>query len=225
MESSRLKVENRNKLYFNKYLYKAQCKIQGAGYTYYVNDVESFTERLQKFHKHKYGVHVMNKDFKTYVEEIDVDQISKFFTWRNTVSKDKFSHRIQGDTVSFFSNDLNLLETLKSIDSNVIFSKANVLECDRLYFKKTPKYRYRTYFKGKRMPKDFIENVTNLKNMYPSIHFSDGLFSSLFHNNWHPYRYMHGSYFVEYNDEQMYTILGMWLHDMLAKTYICQKLP
>lgn len=75
------------------------------------------------------------------------------------------------------------------------------------------------------MPKDFSDNVRSLQDMYKSLNFSKGLFVSLFHNNWHPFRYMHGSYFVEYNDEQMITILSMWFPDMLAKTYVLAKEP
>lgn len=225
MGSFKLKVENRNKLYFSKFTYRAQCKILGAGYTYYTNDIEAFKDRFERIQKNRYSVRIMGKDWNTYAEEIDLEQINKFFTWRNTVSKDKFLHRIQGDHVSFFSNDLSLLQTLKDIDPDVTFTKAKVLEKDKLYFKKEPKYKYRTYFRAKRMPKDFSENVFTVKDMYKSLNFSKAIFNSLFHNNWHPYRYMSGSNFVEYNDEQMLTILAMWFPDMLAKTYICQKEP
>lgn len=134
-------------------------------------------------------------------------------------------YRIQGDHVSFFSNDLALLTTLDNIDEDVKITKAVCMDPDTMYFKKEPKYKYRTYFKGKRMPKDFSENIVTVRDMYKSLHFSEGLFASLFHNNWHPYRYLHGSYFVEYNDEQMLTILSMWFPTMLAKTYSLAKEP
>lgn len=227
MESFKLKIEKRNKLYFNKFKYRAVTKIQGAAYTYYTPDLETFVNRMEKLrdHKPRYGVRLLNDEWKEYWEEVNLDQISQLLTWRNLVSKEKCLIRIQGDYVSFFSNELPLLETLDSIDKNVKFTEAVCHESNYMYFKKEPKYKFRTYFKGKRMPKDFSENIQNLDKMYDSLNFSPAIFKSLFHNNWHPYRYMHGSYFVEYNDEQMLTILSMWFPNMLAKTYVLAKEP
>lgn len=227
MESFKLKVEKRNKLYFNRFKYRAVVQIQGAAYTYYTPDLETFISRMEKLrdNKPRYGVRVMHDEWKEYWDEVDLDRISQLITWRNVVSKDKCLIRIQGDNVSFFSNELPLLQTLDSIDPKVDITEAVCYEPDYMYFKKQPKYKFRTYFKGKRMPKDFSDNCRTLQDMYKSLNFSKGLFISLFHNNWHPYRYMHGSYFVEYNDEQMLTILSMWFPDMLAKTYSLAKEP
>lgn len=223
----KLKIEKRNKLYFSKFKYKAVAFIRGASYTYYTPDLETFIGRMEKLRENKprYGVRVMKDDWQVYWDEVNLDRISQFITWRNLVNKDRCMHRIQGDRVSFFSNDLSLLETLKSIDPTLGFFEAECYDPEFLYFKKEPKYKFRTYFKGKRMPKDFSDNIRSLQEMYSGLHFSKGLFTSLFHNNWHPYRYMHGSYFVEYNDKQMITILAMWFPDMLAKTYSLAKAP
>jgi len=228
MELSKLKINKRNKLYFNKFKYKAVCKILGAAYTYYTNDIETFVKRMEKFRetsRNKYGVRLLDDQWKEYWDEVSIDQVSKFITWRNVVNKEKCMCRIQGDGVSFFSNDLSLLQTLDDIDPNVSFFLVECHASDYMYFKKEPKYKFRTYFKGKRMPKDFSDNIRTLQDTYSSLNFSKGLFTSLFHNNWHPYRYMHGSYFVEYNDEYMLTILAMWFPDMLAKTYSLAKEP
>lgn len=223
-----IKTEKRNKLYFNKFVYKAVCKIQGAAYTYYTIDLETFTERMEKLrttNTSRYGVRLLDDSWQEYWDEVNLDKISAFITWRNYVDKNRCMYRIQGDHVSFFSNDLALLTTLDNLDEDFKITKAICMDSNTMYFKKEPKYKYRTYFKGKRIPKDFSENVRTLQGIYKSINISKGLFQSLFHNNWHPYRYMHGSYFVEYNDEQMLTILGMWFPDMLAKTYLLAKEP
>lgn len=227
MESFKLKTEKRNKLFFNKFKYRAVTHIQGAAYTYFTPDLETFVTRMEKLRsdKPRYGVRILHDDWKEYWDEVDLDRISQLITWRNIVSKEKCLIRIQGDHVSFFSNELPLLQTLDSIDPKVRFTEALCLDSNVMYFKKQPKYKYRTYFKGKRMPKDFSDNVRSLQDMYSSLNFSKGLFNSLFHNNWHAYRYMHGNYFVEYNDQQMHTILCMWFPDMLAKTYSLAKEP
>lgn len=228
MELSKLKIEKRNKPYFNKFTYKAVCKIQGAAYTYYTTDIETFVNRMEKMRessRSKYGVRLLDEDWQEYWDEVNIDQIAAFITWRNIINKDRCSYRIQGDNVSFFSNELSLLSSLDNLDPKVKYYKSECYDSNTMYFKKQPKYKYRTYFKGKRMPKDFSDSIRSLQDMYKSLNFSKGLFASLFHNNWHPYRYMHGSYFVEYNDQQMLTILSMWFPDMLAKTYTLAKEP
>lgn len=227
MELSKLKVEKRNKLYFNKFKYKAVTNIQGAAYTNYTTDIETFVSRMEKLRNNtnKYGVRIINEDWKEYWEEVNLDRISQLITWRTIISKDRCLIRIENDTVTFFSNELPLLQTLDSIDDNVKIYEAICYDSDCLYFKKTPNYKYRTYFKARRMPKDFSDNVKSLHTTYKSLHFSKALFKTLFDKTYHPYRYLHGSYFVEYDDETMLTILSMWFPGMISKTYSCHKQP
>jgi hypothetical protein len=229
MGSFKLKVEKRNKLYFNKFKYRATLKIQGAAYTYYTPNLETFISRMEKLrtNTNRYGVRIINEDWKEYWDEVNLDQISQFITWRNVVDKSKCMHRIQGDTVSFFSNDLSLLQTLDSINTEIFYSEAISLKPNIMYFKKQPKFKFRTYFRSKRMPKDFSDNVRSLSSMYQNVlNFSPALFNALFYQNqYNPYRYLHGSYYVEYNDDKMLTILAMWFPDMLAKTYSLAKEP
>lgn len=223
-----IKNEKRNKLYFNKFTYKAVCEIKGAAYTYYTKDLDTFVERMEKLRTtnlNRYGVRLIDDNWQEYWDEVNIDKIGAFLVWRNYIDKERCMYRIQGDNVSFFSNDLALLSTLDNIDENVVVTKAICMDPDTMYFKRQPKYKYRTYFKAKRMPKDFSDNVRSLSSMYSSLHFCKGVISSLFHNNWNPYRYMHGSFFVDYNDPGMQTILAMWFPSMLGKTYSLAKEP
>jgi hypothetical protein len=224
-----IKIEVKNKLYFNKFKYKAMCTIQGAAYTYYTPDLETFIIRMEKFkdNKLRYGIRVIEDDWKEYWDEVNLDQVSQFLTWRNTVSKDKCMLRIQGDTVSFFSNDISLLDTLKSIDKNVSYFEAEVYKADTIYFSKNPKFKYRTFFKGKRCPDDFFSNIIEFCNRYPKANVSRGL-QALAHNrrkNYTRFIYLHSSYYVDYNDESMISILHMLFPNMVGKTYSLAKRP
>ena len=231
MESSKLKVEIRNKLYYNKFQYKAVCSIQGAAYTYYSQDIETFVSRMEKFRDSKsnnrYGVRTVDDSWKIYWDEVNIDQISQFLTWRNLIQKDKCMYRIQGDSVSFFSNDLSLLHTLKSIDPNVSFLKVNSLDPEVLYFKKQPKYLYRTFFKGKRCSEDFLKNVIEFAARYPNTKISQGLlnYATIRQNTYTKFMYMHGSYYIDYNEASMLSVLHILFPGMLAKTYSLDKQP
>jgi hypothetical protein len=224
-----IKIEVKNKLYFNKFKYKAMCTIQGAAYTYYTPDLETFIIRMEKFRDNKlrYGIRVIEDDWKEYWDEVNLDQVSQFITWRNTVSKDKCMLRIQGDTVSFFSNDISLLDTLKSIDKHTSYFEAEVYKSDTLYFSKSPKFKYRTFFKGKRCPEDFFSNIIEFCSRYPNANVSRGL-QSLAHNrrrNYSKFIYLHSSFYVDYNDESMVSILHMLFPNMVGKTFSLDKRP
>jgi len=228
--------EIKNKLYFNKYQYKAVCKIQGAAYTYYTPDMDTFVTRMEKLRDYqsksnstinRYGIRTMDRDWHEYWEEINIDQISKFLTWRNLVNKDKCMLRIQGDNVSFFSNNLDLLATLESIDPNLKFFEANVLGTNTIYFSKEPKYKFRTFYKAKRCPEGFLANVLEFCNRYPNAYVSAGL-RGLAHNrnsNFTRFMYLHGSYYIDYNESSMLSILHMLFPSMIGKTYSLAKRP
>jgi hypothetical protein len=228
MESLQLKIENRTSPYFGKYKYRAQCRVMGACYTYYTRNLEQFKNKLEntKANRNQYRISVLNSRFEETYDHIDFEQISKFFDWKNNKDSEKFMYRVQGNQVSFFSNDLELLKSLTDIDPGCKFSMAEVMESNIMYFKKEPKYKYRTFFKGRKAPLDFTDNINNLQEMYgDKFHFSPGMVRTMAKYQHSSYRYMHTSYYVDYNDPSMLTILGLWFNDILAKTYSLQKEP
>jgi len=229
MESLQLKIEIKNKLFYNKFRYRAKVHIKGCSYTYYVNDIDTYIEKMIRVRENskKWGSQYRDVgiDEESFFASIDVEKIERFLIWKHRATKnDNLMLRMQGDTASFFSNNLDLLKNLTSLDQSVELTEVIPLDSDCLYFKREPKHKYRTYFRGKRMPKDFSENVRSLSDMYSNLSFSKSLFRILFEaNQYNAYRYMHGSYYVEYDDEQMLTILAMWFPEMLGKTFNCIK--
>lgn len=226
MESSQLKIEKRTSLYFSKYKYKAQCNVMGVSYTYYTHDLESFKKKLEhtKANRNSYRISLMNSRFEETYDHIDFDQIEKFFKWKNNKDDSNYMYRIEGNKVSFFSNDIELLKSLTEIDNNPKYAMADVQETDVLYFKKEPRYKYRTFFKGKKYHSDFPEQIDDLKAMYKdNIKFSPGMVRSINRYPGSSYRYMHTSYYVDYNDQSMLTILSLWFGGYLGKTYSLKK--
>ena len=142
------------------------------------------------------------------------------------MDKSLMTNRIDGDSVSFFSNDLSLFTVLYNIDPHLQITEANVLNTDTMYFKKTPKYKFRTYFRGRKMPITFPDSVTSFIDTYKSVKVCSGLERFVkSRTNWNQYIYMHNSYYVDYNDESMITILHMLFGNMVGKTYSLDKEP
>lgn len=222
MELFKLKVEKKNKLYFNKFRYKAYVYLKGANLTYYAKDIDSFVERYENL-KFQYNVKPLRGTYEWIYEGLDIDKIGRYLTWRN-LFRDRVHLRVNADSVSVFSNDLTLLKSLDSV-SNVSITEVELLDNDVIYFKRRPKFKYRTYFKAKRVPKDFIENVTEFSKKYTSAKVSKSLKTFLISRNWHPYIYLHGSHYIDYNEESYLSILHMYFSGMIAKTYKCEKEP
>lgn len=198
----------------------------GACYTYYTSNIDQFKRKLEntKANRNQYRISIMNSRFEETYDNINFDQITKFFDWKNNNDPDQFMYRVSGNKVSFFSNNLDLLKTLRDVDSSCEFSMADIKENNIMYFKNEPKYKYRTFFKGRKAPVDFTDNIENLQKMYgDKLHFSPGMVRTMGKYQRSPYRYMHTSYYVDYNDPSMLTILGLWFSDLLAKTYSLQK--
>lgn len=228
----KLKTEKRNKLYYGKYPYRATLEIVGSAYTYYSKDYNDFCKRMekQKFDlKNSIGYYSeeRSKSWLKYLEEVSYDKIKDYFEWRE-VNKDFITVRVESDKVSVFSCDLNLLTTLEAINPKVTYTKALALKSDTLYFKKAPKYKFRTFFKSKRITNEFRNNVISFSEQYAKgsdIKLSKALVNFLTERNINQYTFLHGSYFIEYNAESIKSLIYMFFGDMLGKTYYLEKEP
>ncbi len=229
MESLKLVTEKRNALFFGKYQYRARCKIHGAVYTYYTKTIDEFkTKMAKRAERPPNYIEVISSDWNRRIDLIDYDQISRYFDWRNSAPKDQYMARIQGNNISFFSDDLELLKSLDILDDNLEISIADVMGNNVIYFKKEPSFKYRTFFRGKKVPdgfkdeiKSFIERYDNVARICPAL--KRMVNETVTHRIW--YNYLHSSYYVDYNDESTLTLLHMFFGSMLAKTYSLQKEP
>ena len=94
MESSQLKIEKRTSLYFSKYKYRAQCSVMGACYTYYTSNIDQFKRKLEntKANRNQYRISIMNSRFEETYDHIDLEQIKKFYEWKNSKDNDRFMY-------------------------------------------------------------------------------------------------------------------------------------
>jgi hypothetical protein len=223
----KLQTELRNALYFNKYKYRAKCRVDGASYTYYTNSLEEFRAKMERRARNGNSVTVILNSWQTVVDEIDYEQLSKYYDWRADANRDLYLARIQGNQISFFSNDLELLKTLKVLDPKLKFSEAKVENGDILYFKKEPKHKFRTFFRGKKSPDNFkIDLETFIESYGHLAKVSPALIRALEDpRKYYQIKYMHSSYYIDYDTESTLTLLHMFFPSMLGKTYSLAKQP
>jgi hypothetical protein len=231
MVSSQLQIDNRSSLYFNKYKFRAKCKIYGICYSYYTSNLDEFVNKLEGMEKNrsKYRISIINSRWEQTIDHINLEQIGKYFAWKKDNTGKEYMSRIQNNTISFFSDDLALLKTLTSVDPEAEFSEARVEHSDVIFFKNEPEYKFRTFFRGKKTPEGFYEDVKEFITSYGHIAKVCPALSrmALDPNPRYSYKYsyIHNSYFVDYNDESTLTLLYLHFGSMLAKTYRLEKEP
>lgn len=207
-------------LYFKKYKYRAKLTIPGICYSYYTTSLEQFVRKLEGINQNrsKFQIAYINARWEKTKDNIDLDQIGRYFDWRVKNKGKDYTIRIQGNLISFFSDDLALLETLETLNQDIVITEAKVDKADVIYFKKYPKHKFRTYFRGKKAPDNFSHDVTEFMKSYGKIaKISPAL--KRFVSDTRYYNYLHSSYYVDYNDESTLTLLYLHFGSMLAKTY------
>lgn len=235
-------VEQRSNLYYNKYRYCARLHVVGLNRTWYSRTMLEFTERLNTLKKDAvdlwtrpyYAAHTRE------LNEIDLYAIEKYINWRNTyftpVNKidKKVLVRIEHNVASIFSNDLNVLYTLESINGKGSVTYTEVDTCIPTgvkYFKNEPKHKYRVYLKTKynideKFREDLIKFIDRYKNTNTVIMPSYALRKWLRPDR-HKWTQRHCSshFFLDYDEESTNTLLGIMIGDMISKRFTLQKEP
>ena len=218
MESSQLKIEHRNKLYFNKYRYKASIFVIGIRHTYYTKSIKDFKHRIDML-----KTRLSNHGYRSIasldsIRQIDYDRIEKFINWRGLNSKN-VTIRMEGDYASIFGNDLSTIKELSEIDEQISLFEVALTEKDIIFFKKDPKFKFRVYIKPVRATQEFIDNMIDFmgrNSENKNMGFSNAFIKDVEEQ---ANRYMHGSYYIEYNDESTLSLLYLLFPKVLGKNY------
>jgi hypothetical protein len=166
--------------------------------------------------------------------------ILDFYNWKVATKKDKTATvRIEGEIASVFSNDLDLLKTLELIGCHVDYTEVDdTIIAGIKYFVRDPKFKYRIYFKSKRVNEDFRTKLQNFIERYkdtdtvivPSGSLTSWLKddSNYVRGSWSYHWnkcYTSSNYFIDYNDESTLTLFSLMFSGMISKTYKLEKRP
>lgn len=224
MVSFKLITENRAELYYNKYEYKVILKIPQIGRTRYCSDYTAFKNRIEFLRSKGW----LRADFK--LNNTNKTFIRNYFEWRKTINKKEVFVRLDIDTLSICSNNL---ETLKQAaeyfeGSHTIFKRCNVnIPQGIILFKKTPPTKYRVYFKYGVVGNDFFKTLVDLINRYkntsselvPSKSLKRWLESTSYRKTW-----ISGVFSLGYNNESDYTMLALTIPEALGQNFKLEKI-
>ena len=221
--------------YYNKYRYRAKFRIDGLCYTSYATTSEDLVKRIDST-----GHNRLRVDRKAMVEAMVVgnfNEITNFIDWRNSNKKPgAITFRLEGDISSVYSNDLELLLTLKELGPITV--KITEVQVEQFagtkYYVNKPKHNYRIYLRSayiedKTFVKDLYDTVKKSKELVPSNALKDWLDEYVrrpiaSHNSW-SYRYTSGTHSIDYDNESTLSYLVLMYGHMLGKRYKLEKRP
>jgi hypothetical protein len=215
--------------YYNNYRYRAKFRVDGLSYTSYVKTPEALISRLNET-----GYRRISPGNKALVME-KINELNNFINWRNTNKKPgSVTFRLEGNTASIYSNNLDLLLTLK--DLGLVTVKITEVQIEQFagtkYYVNKPKHNYRIYLKSayiedKNFIKDLYDTVKKSKELVPSNALRDWLDEYVrrpiaSHNSW-SYRYTSGTHSIDYDNESTLSYLMLMYGHMLGKRYKLEK--
>lgn len=218
--------EYRDKLYYNKYLYRASFRIAGA----HIVARAKFTKDLESYLKyHDFWLHRSSR--KEDIKK-NIPILQKYKDWFDAQKDNKeMSVRIESDNISVFSNDLALLKTVGAVEPTVTvrFTEAVTAQFAGVKtFVREPKHKFRVYLKSMRVEAKLMQDLSDLfkrnKGLYPSKSLVDWTINRRNHGAY-GFRYLSSAYSIDYDDESQLSYLALMHGDVLGRRYKLEKRP
>lgn len=222
MASSKLKVEQREKLYYSKYTYKCTCYLPGAYYTYNVRNIDDYKDKISSLitDMRRYPMYVP----ATFGDK-DLDNIKLLIDYQTGFTKqDKGTMRKEGNSISFFSNDLSYLEKLPAFNDNPNkITQVEVMPAGIKYFKRDIPAKYRVHFKEGKVSSELKQDILSYIQKTENVEASSSLMVWLNRpNHWNTI-WVSKTFFINYNDPSNLTMMHILFPEVIGKNYKLEK--
>jgi len=220
MQMPKTTLIKRDKLYFGQFKYRLIFDLPGSGWTDYRRTIEDFEVDLNIRLMENASAVLKGKDRPwPNIDNIDLDTISKFIDYREKYHPRRSKATIAGiysywDSVRIFTNDLTIIhESFDIGGSNYALSEVDKIEVPPgvMLFARQPKFKYRTYFKEKRVDQQWKDDLKHLITNNPGLVPCGSLKSFLdypvvrFHGTW-----LSSSHFIEYDQPSLRMVLDLF---------------
>jgi hypothetical protein len=217
MASLKLKVEQRERLYFNKFVYRAVTTVPGAHYTYKVKTIDEYKKEIKEFHTitHRYPMYMPLKITDKMYNDIEI-----LINYINDFEKNsKGTIRREGNNVTFYSNDLDLLKKAYSVTKPLKIYQADVLPDGIKYFKRSTPANFRVHFREAKVNTDIKQDILSYIERTDGAEASSALVRWLKSSNRWQHSWCSKNYFINYNDSSQLTMMHLLFPEVLGKNY------
>jgi hypothetical protein len=133
------------------------------------------------------------------------------------------------DYLGFYTSNETIIHELLVMNLGLKVHEAIAPPDKIMYFANEPQYKYRVYLKSKRVSDSLIDSLSGFCDTYKdkNINVSNGLIKFINSEHWKRriYSYLNNSFFIEYNDDSMITIMHLMMSECIGKTYKLEKRP
>lgn len=216
--SLNLKVEERERLYYNKYSYRAVCKIPGAYYTANVKTIDEYKDNVEKFRTEmrRWPLHTPPRG----MDDANYLDIANLIDFINEYEKnDKGSIRREGNTITFYSNDLNLLKTAPSTTAPLKIYQAVLLPTGIKYFKRKIPAPFRVHLKDARINTELKQDIIDYIDKTEGVDASDSLYRWLKSPTRWSQSWSSSNYYINYTDSSQLTMMHILFSEVIGKNY------
>ena len=215
--SLKLKVEQRERLYYNQYVYKAVTNVPGAYYTDKAKTVDEYRDIIDKFRTDmlRYPIYTPKN-----MTDIDYDNIELLINYNNDFKKNnKGTTRREGNSLAFYSNDLDLLKTAPSTSKPLKIYQAEVLPDGIKYFKRKVPAPFRVHLKETRINTELRQDIVDYINKTAGVEGSGALMIWLTRTSSWPQVWSTKSFYINYTDSSQLTMMHILFSEVIGKNY------
>ena len=212
-------LTNRNKIFYGKYKYKVDINLDGSRYLKYASTYDSFIRKIVK---------------TGYIWDTSLESKyrSVFDFYKKYSGSKEVTFLREWSMLGLYTSNQDILNELLVLNLGLKVHEAVAPPEKVMYFAKEPKYKYRVYLKSKRVSDSLIDSLIGFCDTYKdkNINISNSLITFINYINsehWKHriYSYLNNSFFIEFNDDSMITIMHLIIGECIGKTYKLEKRP
>lgn len=225
-ESFKLKVDNRQDLYYKKYLYRVNIHAPGLRFLHGKHSphtVDEIKERVLSFiniPRLKEAIAKMTDD--DYAALVKIQEAIADITKAETGTV-----RREMNNVSFYTNDDAVVKTLSDSFPSAKITKANPSPSEIKYFSRTPPAKYRFYFRNAMVSVDVAKSLREYINSNADLSPNGGLYKWMMsalgifaHTRW-----ISNTYYVDSDDDRHALMMKLKFPEVMGKIYKLEKRP
>jgi hypothetical protein len=216
----RIKKQNRNKLFYDKFLYRAEFNSLGVRFIFKSETLKDCINRITRFNKMR-DIDVNKLDLPLLGETITFYNKYKDKKQEVTFLRSGYSHSV----FTMYTNDVSILEELVDISKDTEIIEAVTPPSEVMYFAKEPTYNYRVYLKSKLVSPETINclRTFHMNNQDKGkVWLSNGISQFLGRTK---RGHLPTGCYIDFNDEQTLTQLYLLFGECLRKSYKLEKRP
>jgi hypothetical protein len=151
------------------------------------------------------------------IDYLDLDNLMRYI---NKFEKnDKGTLRREGNTISFFSNDLDFLKKAPSTLSPLKITQVSLMPAGVKYFKRKVPAPFRVHLKEARVNTELRQDIFDYINKTEGVEGSSALMVWLTRTSRWPQVWCSKSFYINYTDSGQLTMMHILFSEVIGKNY------